>query len=532
MMVKNENTENRVLVFMPTGRDAPLVCRTLEEAAISAEPCADASDLSEKVASGAGAVLLAEEVLENGTLERFIETFDRQPVWSDIPVILFAGNPQNSEKLLNLVGTRLNATIVERPIRIAMLISAVRGALRARERQYQARDLLNQLEQADRQKDLFLATLSHELRTPLNSMLGWIKLLRSKSDDSIDFQHGLDVIERNTRAQVKVISDILFVSRVITGKLELEQEQIDLLPVVQMAIDIVTPSVEAKNIKLHFSYGDDCQVLGDTDRLQQIFLNLLSNAIKFTRKNGRIDVRVSCDYQFVKIKITDSGQGIKSEFLPFVFERFRQADSSYTREAGGLGLGLAIVRHLVELHGGKITAKSDGENRGSTFTVTLPVSITRESQPDSSRFLPRFSEKPSEQVLGNIHVLLVEDDTDSREMLEVLFSQLDVKVTAVDSSEKALEAIEKFQPDILISDVGLPGEDGYKLIRKIRELAPEKGGQIPAVALTGFASLQDRSLAIDAGYQEHIAKPVDIDKMIELIKNLLGNNSFAGQKSL
>ena len=522
----SNNLEDRVLVFMPTGRDAPLVCQTLEEAEISAVPCADADDLEKKMSSGTGAVLLAEEALENGTLERLVETFNRQPVWSDIPVVLFASNAHNSEKLLKLVGTRLNATIVERPIRIAMLVSAVRGALRARERQYQARDLLNQLEQADHQKDLFLATLSHELRTPLNSMLGWIKLLRSKSDDSVDFEHGLDVIERNTRAQAKVISDILFVSRVITGKLELELEEIDLLPVVRTAIDIVSPAVEAKNIKLDFSFEcGDCQVMGDADRLQQVFLNLLSNAIKFTPPDGRIEVRVTDTDSTVKIEIADSGQGIKAEFLPFVFERFRQADSSYTREAGGLGLGLAIVQHLVKQHGGKVSVKSDGENRGSTFTVTLPVLSVRETNsfPPPSSSEP--AEPPSAQSLENVHVLLVEDDADSREMLEVFFKQFDMKVTAVENAGKALKAVKQFQPDILISDVGLPGEDGYKLIRSIRELAPEKGGEIPAVALTGYASLQDRSLAIEAGYQEHMAKPVDIDKLVELVKNLLAKNT-------
>jgi CheY-like chemotaxis protein/anti-sigma regulatory factor (Ser/Thr protein kinase) len=267
--------------------------------------------------------------------------------------------------------------------------------------------------------------------------------------------------------------------------------------------------------------------MGDADRLQQVFLNLLSNAIKFTPPDGRIDVRVTDGDSTVKIEITDSGQGIKPEFLPFVFERFRQADSSYTREAGGLGLGLAIVKHLVEQHGGKVSVTSGGENRGSIFTVALPVLSVKESQSFPSSASAESSEKQPAQSLENVHVLLVEDDADSREMLEVFFKQFDMKVTAVESADKALKAVKEFQPDILISDVGLPGEDGYKLIRNIRELAPEKGGQIPAVALTGYASLQDRSLAIEAGYQEHLAKPVDIDKLIELVKNMLAKNAPA-----
>ncbi len=509
---------------MPTGRDAPLVCATLEKVGINAEPCTDAEDLTEKISAGAGAILLAEEALEKETLELLSETFDAQPVWSDLLVVLFAGNAKNSETLLEVVGTRLNATIVERPIRIAMLVSAVRGALRAREKQYQTRDLLNQLEESDQQKDLFLATLSHELRTPLNSMLGWIKLLRSHSDSPIDLNRGLDVIERNARTQSKVISDILFVSRVITGKLELELETVDLLTIIQTAIDIITPSIEAKNINLQTSFDEHIKsVTGDADRLQQIFLNLLSNAIKFTPPHGKIDIRVKGNETNVEIEIADSGQGIKPEFIPFVFERFRQADSSYTREVGGLGLGLAIVSHLVELHGGTVDVRSDGENRGTVFTVKFPVS----EKPETENFSRQISSEPLEHSLEGVHVLLVEDDEDSREMLKVMFSQYDMKTTAVDSAAKAFDAIKEIQPDILISDVGLPGEDGYALIRKIRQLAPEQNGLVPAIALTGYASLQDRGYALEAGYQEHLAKPVDLDILIELVRTLVSQKTSA-----
>jgi signal transduction histidine kinase/CheY-like chemotaxis protein len=527
---KNENPESRVLVFMPTGRDAPLVCRTLEEAGIFAVECRDAADLEENINAGAGAVLLAEEGLGDGALDRFAETFRQQPVWSDLPVILFASNPNNSERLLKLVGTCFNTTIVERPIRIAMLVSAVRAALRARTRQYQARDLLNQLEEADRQKDLFLATLSHELRTPLNSMLGWIKMLREKSGNSPELEHGLGVIERSTKAQIKVISDILFVSRAITGKLELEMEEIDLLTVVRAAMDIMRPSSEAKFIELEFSHDAGYQIRGDADRLQQVFLNLISNAIKFTPPDGKISVRLKGKGPNVEIEIADTGQGIKKEFLPYVFERFRQADSSYAREAGGLGLGLAIVHHLVELHGGEIAVKSDGIGCGATFTVSLPVLSAARTKGSPNGPEPEKSRSLPDRSPGEIHVLLVEDDADSREMLEVFFTQVKMKVTAVDSAAKALEAVKKLRPDVLVSDVGLPGEDGYELIRQIRELAPESGGAIPALALTGYASLQDRARAIEAGYQEHMAKPVDIDRLVELVKNLLAGKSVNGAK--
>ena len=536
MTAKTENSgrlERRVLVLMPTGRDAELVCAHLKKSGIDAEACEDARGLAESASTGAAALLVAEEALQNGTLESLIKTVNRQPVWSDIPVVLFAGNGQNAELLLSAVGSRLNATIVERPIRIAMLVSAVRGALRAREKQYQTRDLLNQLEESDRQKDLFLATLSHELRTPLNSVLGWIRLLRQEGDSQVDKTHALEVIERNARAQAEMISDILFVSRVITGKLTLKTEMIDLASVIEATIDVVRPSVEAKDIKLNFSFeAETTHIEGDADRLQQVFWNLLSNAIKFTPPGGNVDVCVKGDGQQVAIEVCDSGRGIKPEFLPFVFERFRQSDNSYTREVGGLGLGLAIVRHLVELHGGTVSASSAGDDCGAAFTVTLPIFAGEDSRALSElKEQDQVPKNEEEYLFDGIHLLIVEDDTDSREMLKIMFGQDEMRVTAVSSAAEGFETIKKERPDILISDVGLPGEDGYSLVRRVRQLAPEAGGQIPAIALTGYASLQDRERALEAGYQEHLSKPVDIDALFELVKKLLTRGKSAEHDS-
>jgi signal transduction histidine kinase/CheY-like chemotaxis protein len=519
----SDDVENRVLVFMPTGRDAALVCATLENADVSAQPCPDAKTLEKEIARGAGAILLAEEGLQNGTLEHLIETFNQQPVWSDLPVVLFAGSTNNSEKLLTTIGTRLNATIVERPIRVAMLISAVRGALRARQKQYQTRDLLNQLEDSDRQKDLFLATLSHELRTPLNSILGWIQLLRNGNGRGIDEKHGLDVIERNARVQSEIVSDILFVSRIITGKLTLDLQPIDLIPVVEEAVEVVLPSVEAKNIRLNVFFDPKIkQIKGDHDRLKQVFWNILSNAVKFTPPDGKIEVHGFINDSQVEIEICDSGIGIEPEFLPHIFERFSQADSTYTRKVGGLGLGLAIVRHLVELHGGNVGVKSDGANCGAAFTIKLPIYSAEQTASAAGENISEAEQanKASEPPAG-IRVLLVEDHEDSREMLAVLFSQNGLQTTPVASASEAMDALEKQHFDVLISDIGMPDEDGYDLIRQVRALPAEKGGRIPAIALTGYASLQDRDLAIQAGYQEHLAKPVDVDELLEMVKNIL-----------
>lgn len=506
---------------MPTGRDAALVCASLENNGISAQSCSDLSSVTDSIRLGAGAVLIAEEVFHNGALEYLDNSLARQPVWSDLPIVLFALNGSKAETLLENVGTRFNATIVERPIRITMLISAVRGALRARQRQYQARDMLTQLELADKQKDLFLATLSHELRTPLNSIVGWIPLLRRRMSDVEHLSRGLDVIERNAKLQTELISDILFLSRVITGKLELNKEALDLVSVVKAAIEDLRPQVKTKHISLAFDFDSErSDVMGDQDRLKQIFGNLLSNAVKFTEPGGRIDVRINHLGESVTISITDNGCGIEHQFLPFVFERFRQADGSYSRGIGGLGLGLAIVRHLVELHNGTVRAESDGPGRGASFIISLPTfagggevsSKVRRTEPHS---------EDNRLKLSAVRVLLIDDDADSREMLSTVLQHSGAVVISVDSGASALEALEAQIPDILISDIGMPGENGYDLIARVRSLSPEQGGSVPAIAVTGYVSLQDRALAFDAGYQEHVAKPVEIDDLMDTIISLI-----------
>jgi len=467
---------------------------------------------------GNGAVLIAEEALVNGTYDYLAETSRREPVWSDIPIVLFAANSKSAERLLATIGSRLNATIVERPIRMTMLISAVRGALRARTRQYQTRDLLTELEQADKQKDLFLATLSHELRTPLNSILGWIQIARGAHSES-DMPHALDVIERNAKNQSELISDILLISRVITGKLELKLEAIDIVSAIRAAVAVASPSAKEKNIRLTLAVAaGNLEVSGDTERLQQIFGNLLSNAVKFTPENGRIEVTIGQNGGNVVIKISDNGSGIDPDVLPYIFERFRQADNSYSRSIGGLGLGLAIVRHLLQLHKGAISAESSGTGQGAAFTVTLPIAAETKAADLNTKEIPKDADR---EFLKDVKILLVEDDKDSRDMLAVTFGFYGMEVMTAASACEALEAMRSFQPEILVSDLGLPGEDGFSLIRKIRSLPAGQGNAIPAIALTGYVSLQDQAIARRSGYQEHISKPVDIEKLADVIYRLL-----------
>ena len=511
--------EDRVLLLFPTGRDSALVSSVLAKAGLSCFVCDSILSLGAEIDKGGGAVLIAEEALNDGVLDRLAEEIERQPIWSDIPVMVFSVNNRTAEALLLTLGGRINATIVERPIRLTMLISAVQAALRARQRQYQTRDLLTQLREADKQKDLFLATLSHELRTPLNSIMGWLQLLRGESREQLDVDHALEVIERNAKAQSEMISDILLVSRAIVGKVELRFDTVDLSSVVASTLDIIRPSAEEKNIAVNFSRAHEIPpIYADRERLKQIILNLLTNAVKFTPDKGEIAISLARQAGDVELRVSDTGRGIPPEFLPHVFERFRQADNSYTRRVGGLGLGLSIASHLVQLHNGSIRAESEGAGCGSTFIVNLPL-----SQPGAN---PVPYEREAKHRgngwsrLRDLPLLLVEDDADSREMLVTALERFGIKVTAVDSADAALETLEQVHPQVIVSDIGLPRVDGYQLMRKIRSLPAEQGGKTPAIALTGYVSTQDRSLAIDSGFQGHLAKPIEVEELLKLISEV------------
>ena len=380
-------------------------------------------------------------------------------------------------------------------------------------------------EKANRLKDEFLATLSHELRTPLNAVLGWSRMLKSGRLDPESSVHAMDVIERNAWAQKQIIEDILDVSRVITGKLQLHLAPVDLIGIVKAALDAVRPALEAKDISVEESYQAELKVIaGDADRLQQVIWNLLSNASKFTPVGGTVAVRVTQDKTYVAIEIIDTGPGIAPEFLPHVFERFRQADGSTTRTHQGLGLGLAIVRHLVELHGGVISAENLDSRPGAQFTVKLPLPST-----DLTVEAPRDT-SPSEDVvteidLAGVRILVVEDDLDALDLLTIDLAEHGAKVRGVGSAVEALELLEKEPFDLLISDIGMADTDGYNLIKQVRNRENHKSDHIPAIALTAYARTQDRIRAIAAGYNTHVAKPVEIRELVTVVKCLTGRIS-------
>ncbi|NEU81371.1 response regulator [Nostoc sp. UIC10630] len=376
-------------------------------------------------------------------------------------------------------------------------------------------------ETANRIKDEFLAILSHELRTPLNAILGWSKLLQSRRLDQAKTSEALATIERNANLQVQLIEDLLDISRILQGKLTLNITKINLESTILSSIETMRLAAETKLLEVSTVFEPDVgQVMGDSTRLQQVVWNLLSNALKFTPKGGKIEVRLEQADGYAQIIVSDTGKGISPEFLPFVFDYFRQADSTSTRNFGGLGLGLAIVRNIVEIHGGIVKAKSEGEGKGAIFTVSLPL------LPDESRSI---TDKQNYAVpltsnslpLTGIRVLVVDDDTDSRDFVAFVLEEDGAFVIAVSSAYEALQTLALVKPDVLVSDISMPEMDGYMLIHQVRTLTPEQGGQIPAIALTAFARNDDQQEALKAGFQMHLSKPVNPEELIAAITRIV-----------
>ena len=377
-------------------------------------------------------------------------------------------------------------------------------------------------EESNRLKDDFLATVSHELRTPLTAILGWARMLDSPTLPEPQFIRAVQTIQRNAKVQAEIIDDILDVSRIVTGNLYLNLEPADLAQIVESAINVVRPTAETKHIQIDTSFADQpAMVSGDAHRLQQVVWNLLSNAVKFTPPGGHIHVTTRHAGPYVHLEIADNGQGIRAEFLPHVFERFRQADSSTTRKHGGLGLGLAIVRHLVEIHGGTVRAESDGEGKGAKLTVILPLLLDEESvTTDADARKSSATPRPVPSELRGIHVLLVDDDAGAREMISAALNERHARVTAVASAREALQVIRQTRPDVLVSDIAMPIEDGYDLIEQVHELAGYNGETIPAVAITAYARVEDRQRALAAGFQSYLAKPIEPADLIEVVARL------------
>jgi PAS domain S-box-containing protein len=369
-------------------------------------------------------------------------------------------------------------------------------------------------------KDEFLATLSHELRTPLNAIVGWTQILQSYHCDDPRTAEGLEVIDRNARVQTQLIEDLLDMNRIVSGKLRIDVHRVDLQEVVRAATESVRHSADAKGLHLTHVLDERAgPILGDPARLQQCCWNLLSNAIKFTPRGGKVHVSLRRVSSHVELAVVDTGQGISEEFLPYVFERFRQADASTTRVHRGLGLGLSIVKSLVELHGGTVGARSAGVGQGSTFRIELPLMAVDEKEAQQRRLGPR-GEGPEQPSLRGLKIVMVDDEADARLLVKRLLEDCGAKVVLAESAREGLESVRREHPNMLISDIGMPEEDGYAFIRKVRSLRPEDGGDTPAAALSAFARAQDRTRALRAGYQTYIAKPVDPSELTAAVASL------------
>jgi len=664
-----QNVDMRVLLLAPTTRDGEITCRLLAKAGMTCVPVKNLHRLSEELRAGAGAVLLTDEAFTAAGVEELRAALDNQPPWSEVPVVVMMPGALDSPAAQRMVTSMRNATVLERPALMRSLVSAMQGAIRGRVRQYQIRDQVDAIRQAEHKarelqlqlelaleaselgtfhcempqgkifwndrckahfwlspdaeditfdvfysllhpddrerarqaveetlaegkqydieyrtvsadgrirwvrasgrtfydmfgnavrfdgttrditqeklgaeerrmlleseraarqeaervsavKDEFLATLSHELRTPLNAIFGWTQLLMAGKDDPQTLSHALGVIDRNVRLQTQLIEDLLDVSRIISGKIRLDNQKIDVADIIDAAIESVRPTAEAKGIQLEKKLASLTDTLnGDPGRLQQVIWNLLNNAIKFTDAGGMVHVTAERVNAEVVISIRDTGHGISPEFLPNLFARFSQADSSTQRKYGGLGLGLSIVKSLTEMHGGTVAATSAGEGQGSTFTVKLPLGAPLPPILDAAPAVGAKANSDSmPRKLRGVKVLVVDDEPDAREMIKRFLDASEAMPALAGSAEEALELLETFRPDVIVSDIGMPKQDGYSFMRTIRH----RGVNTPAVALTAFARAEDRVRSIQAGYQTHLPKPFEPGELLALIASLSG----------
>ncbi len=530
-----------MLLLPPTPRDAEAIRTVLSQSGMECVVVSSIAVACSAMAEGAATLVVSEEALL-ADADVLRSCLRRQPLWADLPIVVLSRSGSESPRLTIALQKAGHVSVVERPVRVSTFLSVVRAALRSRERQYEVRDHLLRVhaieaerlalweseraaraeaERASRIKDEFLATLSHEIRTPLNAILGWAHILSSGTRSSGDLGRGLEVIERNARAQSQIIADLLDMSRITNGKIRLDVQRIELASLVQTSVDSIMPAADAKGIRLETHLETAGIVRGDSERLQQVFWNLLSNAVKFTPAQGQIRVATGPVGHLVEVHISDTGEGIPADFIPHLFDRFRQADGSTTRRHGGLGLGLSIVKQLVEMHGGTVRAESPGDGAGSTFIVSLPLAgdpphPAGEAPSQNASGDRRAAHDPLPDISG-LFILVIDDEPDARELVRRLLEDRSARVVTAASAREGLELLQQSTPDTLVSDIGMPGEDGLALIRRVRMLPARQGRDVPAIALTAYARSEERQSALRAGFQHHLAKPVDPDQLVKLI---------------
>jgi signal transduction histidine kinase/ActR/RegA family two-component response regulator len=511
-----ESHEQRVLVLTPTGRDGVLACQLLASLEVPALAAANAAELFQEIAAGTGAIILADEALSPETVTGLLATLREQPPWSDLPLIVFTRSGESSERVLEALIPLGNATILERPVRLSTLVSAVKAALRARRRQYEVRDLLDRQAEADRRKDEFLAMLGHELRNPLAAIRNALWVLDEVGSQKVQAVRQREVIMRQTRHLVRMVDDLLDVSRVTLGKIILQRRPVDLRDVVERCLSELGMASLARGNDLDLAVATGTAVvLGDPVRLEQVACNLLQNAIKYTPRGGRLWVSVETAGDQALLRVRDTGIGLAPEMLQAIFEPFSQVESSRQHSEGGLGLGLPLVRSLVEMHGGRVEAVSDGTGRGSEFVVRLPLlAEDRRTAPSRRQAPPRLIRRQVAEA-GGVHILIVEDNEDGRESLRELLELWGHHVSVAGNGPEGVEMAFSIRPEVALIDIGLPGLDGNEVARRIRELL--SGHDIALIAMTGYGQPEDRRRALQAGFDRYLVKPVDPAELSRLL---------------
>ena len=505
-------TRERVLLLPATAADGSASRSILDDAGIAHFVCHDLDELLGALGDGAGAVLLTDDALRPGDCERLATAIAEQPVWSDLPILLLCAHGADAPLAAWAIDALGNATVLERPVRITTLISVLRSALRARRRQYEVRDGIERLCETDRRKDEFLAILAHELRNPLAPMVNALHVARAAHGDSLHERRALDVMDRQLRGLVRLVEDLLDVSRITRGKLELRRERVELAHVLADAVEAVQPELDAAGHRLRLAPPADTVALdADPVRLVQVFANLLGNAIKYMAPGGEIQLHSTSSGDAVAVSIRDAGIGIPREALARVFEPFVQIGAAAWAAGGGLGIGLALVKQLVELHGGAIEARSEGPGTGSEFVVTLPVAAGRELAPAAVRVA-------REAAPAGRRILVADDNVDAAESLGVLLELMGHEVRLAHDGEQALAQAEAFRPELILLDLGMPRLDGYATARRIR--ASAWGRRILVAALTGWGQPEVKRQTAEAGFDVHLVKPVDRSTLHDLLASL------------
>jgi signal transduction histidine kinase/ActR/RegA family two-component response regulator len=502
-----ENLNERVLILAPTGRDAELACSALSRAGIPAQVCPTVEGMCELVEQGAGAAMVTEEALSSKSMQCLREALEKQTPWSDLPLVIFTSNPsaELTVRSFEQLGARANITLIERPIRVKTMVSATIAALRARRRQYEVRDLVEELERRVYERDQFLAMLSHELRNPLAAITLAVDTLAD--DKGITNEHA--ILVRQTRHLAKLVDDLLDIARVTTGKISLHFTPVDLADVVEHCVELARSRAESRRLTLSLqSAVDKAVVRGDAVRLEQVVNNLLSNAIKYTPPGGTIEVFIESNGDDAVLRVRDTGKGIAPEMLTRIFDMFMQGETTIDRTEGGMGVGLTLVKKLVHLHRGTVRAYSRGRGNGSEFVIRLPHTTPQPERQVESR-------TSAAAQGGSRRILVIEDNADIRDLLRLKLRQLGHKVDAAEDGTKGLEKLLASPPDVALVDIGLPGLDGYEIARRVRA---EVGHDVYLIALTGYGQAEDKKKALAAGFNVHLTKPADF---VDL-QNILG----------